>query len=74
MNWWTKMPAVFTDKKCYKIWTKITRFYAAGGKIVWLTDNQLLLAQIKYPGKIFKLVIEDDIFEKYGKYIDSTIE
>lgn len=68
------MSVEFTDKRCYRIWTKITRLYRAGGKIVWLTDNELLLAQIKYPRKQFNLVVEEDIFEKYGKYIDATIE
>lgn len=65
---------MFTDKQCYTIWTNITSLARAGGKIVWLSDNELLLAQIKYPRKTFKLVIEEDIFEKYGKYIDATIE
>ena len=74
MNWWKKMPAGHTDKKCYRIWIKITRLARAGGKILWLSDNELLLAQIKYPRKTFKLVIEEDVFEKYGKYIDATIE
>ena len=66
---------MFTDKRCYAIWTSFinTRF-RAGGKIVWLTDNELLVAQIKYPRKQFELVVEEDIFEKYGKYIDATIE
>ena len=66
---------MFTDKRCYTIWTSfITTRFRAGGKIVWLTDNELLVAQIKYPRKQFELVVEDDIFEKYGKYIDATIE
>ena len=66
---------MFTDKRCYTIWTSfITIRFRAGGKIVWLTDNELLVAQIKYPHKQFELVVEEDIFEKYGKYIDATIE
>lgn len=45
-----------------------------GGKIVWLTDHELLLAQIKYPRKQFDFVDEEDIFEKYGMYVHQTIE
>lgn len=75
MNWWIKMSAEFTDKRCYTIWqTFIYTKSRAGGKIVWLSDNELLLAQIKYPRKEFDAVVEEDIFEKYGKYIDATIE
>ena len=46
----------------------------AGGKIVWLTNNELLLAQIKYNRKQFEPVDEEGIFEKYGKYLHQTTD
>lgn len=52
----------------------MTALSRAGGKIVWLTDNELLLAQIKYNRKQFEPVDEEDIFEKYGRYLHQTID
>jgi hypothetical protein len=52
----------------------MTRLSRAGGKIVWLSDNELLLAQIKHPRKQFEAVVEENIFEKYGMYMHQTVD
>lgn len=46
----------------------------AGGKIVWLTDREILLNNIKHPRKYFELVEETDVFLVYGKYMQQTVD
>ena len=46
----------------------------AGGKIVWLTDREILLNNIKHPKKYFELVEGTDVFSDYGKYIHQTVD
>ena len=69
----TEIAAQFTDKKCYRVWTNMTSRFRAGGKIVWLTDKEILLNNIKHPKKYFELVVEDNVEEKYGKYFDAVV-
>lgn len=46
----------------------------AGGKIVWLTDREIFLYNIKYPRKYFELVEGTDVFSVYGKYMHQTVD
>lgn len=69
-----KPPKHRNTKRCYTMWTVLFRNSLAGGKVVWLTDRELTLAHLKYPKKIFKLVLEKDKLEEYKKYLDATIE
>jgi hypothetical protein len=76
-SWQTQIPATPKNKhikRCYSVWTHIERWIITGGKIVWLTDAELILAQIKYPKKEFVLILERDKLEEYKKYLDATIE
>jgi len=35
-----------SEKRCYTQWTDFRLGFKAGGKIVWLTDNELLMHQL----------------------------
>lgn len=62
-------------KRCYTVWSKVLRGYSiAGGKVVWLTDQEKTFAYIKHPNIILKEVLERDLLEEYKKYINQTIE
>jgi hypothetical protein len=61
-------------KRCYKVYNQLFGEWLAGGKVVWLTDHELTLANIKYPNKIFKPVLEKDTIEEYRRYMDQTVD
>jgi len=69
-----KQPKKRDVKRCYTVWSPLFDGWRAGGKVVWITDNQLTLARIKYPNKQFQPVLEQDRLEEYKKYINQTIE
>lgn len=60
-------------KRCYRVYRKLGIAWA-GGKIVWLTDKEMLIAHIKYPDRVFDEILEKDSLEIYKKYIHQTIE
>lgn len=61
-------------KRCYTVWNLLLDRWRAGGKVVWLTDQQLTFARIKYPKKEFDPVLERDRLEECKKYLDATID
>ena len=60
-------------KRCYIYW-KVSQYWRAGGKVVWLTDAEVTLAYIKYPNLELEEVLEREWLEEYKKYLDQTIE
>lgn len=61
-------------KRCYTVWRAPAGFRWTGGKVVWLTDQELTLALIKYPDRQFREVLARDLLQEYKKYLDQTIE
>lgn len=75
--WQSNIPMIPKNKnrkRCYSMWTTLPGIGYGGGKIVWLTDQELMLANIKYSNTIFELVLEKDKLEQYKKYINATID
>lgn len=60
-------------KRCYIYW-KVSQYWLAGGKVVWLTDSQVTFAKIKYPNLELQEVLERDRLEEYKKYMEQTID
>ena len=60
-------------KRCYIYW-KVSQYWRAGGKVVWLTDAQVTFAKIKYPNLELDEVLERDRLEEYKKYMEQTID
>lgn len=60
-------------KRCYIYW-KVSQYWRADGKVVWLTDAEVTLAHIKYSNLHLEEVLERDSLEEYKKYLDQTID
>lgn len=75
--WESQVPTTPSNKnlkRCYIVYNHLFGKWLAGGKVVWLTDRELTLANIKYPNKIFEPVLEKDKLEQYKKYMHQTIK
>ena len=75
-NWQAPIPQTpkrRDRKRCYIYW-KVSQYWRAGGKVVWLTDAQVTFAKIKYPNLELDEVLERDRLEEYKKYMEQTID
>ena len=64
------------NKRCYAVCPRVglSKMFRGAGKIVWLSDKELILARIKYPDRFFDEVIDKEVIEKYKVYMHQTIE
>jgi hypothetical protein len=68
-----KPPSNNKRKRCYIYWKILSEFVVAGGKVVWLTDQEKTFAYLRHPNIVLDEILEKDKLEEYKKYLDATL-
>lgn len=64
-------------KNCYKIWHVIKLHGPVGkrwdGSVVWMTAQQLLVAQLTNPDIVFEIIDKNEISETYKNQLNDVL-
>ena len=61
-----------SEKKCYRVWRNVLDVNQFGGKIVWLTDNELIM-HVLQNNFHFTEIVDPAVKKTYRIYMNQKV-
>ena len=61
------------ERKCYTMWRMLSNTGMSGGKVVWHTDNEVILLVLKHSRLVLKDVPKEE-WPEMEKYMHQRVE